>query len=65
MTDRYYSVPVGGDLAQDVTKGASATPAAYIDVRWTFDAAGASKESATKALNAVVYYILQDAFPPA
>ncbi len=65
MADRYYSVAVGGDLAQDVTKGAAATPAAFLDARVTYDASSASKEAAVKALNAVIYYILTDNWPPA
>lgn len=65
MVDRYYQVPVGGDLAQDVTKSASATPAAFVDVRVTIDAASASKEATVKALNAAIMFILQDGWPPA
>lgn len=64
MTDRFYQVPLGGDLAQDVTKGTSATPAAFVDARVTIDATGASKEATVKALGAIIYYILQDSWPP-
>lgn len=65
MTDRYYSVALGGDLPQDVTEGAAATPAAFADVRITYDATGASKEQVLKALEAVKGYVLQDNWPPA
>lgn len=64
MADRYYAVALGGDLPENVTEGAAATPAAFIDVRMTYDATGASKEQAVKALNAVRDFILQDSFPP-
>lgn len=64
MADRYYSVALGGDIPQDVTEGAAATPAAFVDVRLTYDATGASKLETVKALNAVIGYILQDNFPP-
>lgn len=64
MADRYYAVALGGDIPQDVTEGAAATPAAFVDVRLTYDATGASKLEAVKALNAVIGFILQDNFPP-
>lgn len=64
MADRYYAVALGGDLPENVTEGAAATPAAFVDVRLTYDASGASREQAIKAINAVRDYILQDAFPP-
>lgn len=65
MADRYYRVAVGGDLGEDVVKSGSATPAAFVDVRVTIDATGATKEAAVKALNAAVMYILMDGWPPA
>lgn len=64
MSDRFYSVPLGGDLPENVTEGAAASPAAFLDVRITYDATGASKEQFYKALGAVRDYILQDTFPP-
>lgn len=64
MADRYYAVSLGGDTAGDVTEGAAATPAAFVDVRITYDATGASKLEAIKALDAAKAYILQDTFPP-
>lgn len=64
MADRYYAVALGGDLPENVTEGAAATPSAFVDVRLTYDATGASKEQAVKALNAVIGYILQDNYPP-
>lgn len=64
MADRYYSVPVGGDIPENVTEAASATPAAFVDVRVTYDASGNSKEAFYKALEAVKDYILQDNWPP-
>lgn len=65
MADRYYSANVGADLAQDVTEGAAATPAAHFDLRITYDAAQNSKEAALKALGAIAMYITQDTWPPA
>ena len=65
MTDRYYRLSLGGDQPQDVTKSAAATPAAFVDIRVTFDAAGASKLEVNKALNAAAEYVLQDNWPPA
>lgn len=64
MADRYYAVNLGGDTAQDVTEGAAATPAAFVDVRVTYDATGNSKLEAIKALNAAIQYITQDNWPP-
>lgn len=64
MADRYYAVSLGGDTPLDVTEGAAATPAAFVDVRLTYDATGASKLEVVKALEAVRNYVLQDTFPP-
>lgn len=65
MADRYYAVSaLGGDLATDVTEGGAATPAAFVDVRITYDATGNSKLEAVKALDAVKMAILQDTWPP-
>lgn len=65
MADRYYTAIVGADTPTDVTEGAAATPANFIDVRMTYDAIGASKMEAIKALDAIRDYITQDNFPPA
>lgn len=65
MADRYYAVELGGDLAQNVTESGAATPAAFVDVRVTYDATGASKLETVKALDAVKMLILEDAWPPA
>ena len=65
MADRYYRVSLGGDLAQDVIKSSGATPAAFVDVRVTIDATGASKMETVKALQAVEAFVLQDNWPPA
>lgn len=63
MADRYYRVALGGDLSENVTEGATATPTAFVDVRVTYDAPHASKEQVYKALNAVRYYILEKSWP--
>ena len=64
MTDRYYTAVVGADTATDVTEGAAATPANFIDVRVTYDATGATKLEVLKALDAIKAYVTQDTFPP-
>lgn len=63
MADRWFNVPLGGDLAENVAEGAADT-AQYVGVRITYDATGNSKEQSLKALDAVRYYILQDTWPP-
>jgi hypothetical protein len=63
MADRWYNVPLGGDLAENVAEGAADT-AQYVAVRVTYDATGNSKEQAVKAINAAVMAILQDTWPP-
>jgi len=63
MADRWYNVPLGGDIATDVTEGGSDT-AQYVAVRVTYDATGNSKEQTVKAINAAVMAILQDNWPP-
>jgi hypothetical protein len=63
MADRFWNVALGGDLAENVVEGASDT-SLYLAVRVTYDATGASREQAIKALDAVKYYLLQDSWPP-
>lgn len=63
MAERYYNVPLGGDIATDVAEGAADT-AQYVAVRVTYDATGNSKEQTVKAIGAVVMAILQDTWPP-
>lgn len=64
MADRWYNVPLGGDLPINVTEN-GADAADFVAVRVTYDATGNSKEQAVKAINAAVMYILQDSWPPA
>lgn len=64
MTERWYNVALGGDLAENVAEGAADT-SQYVAVRCTYDASGNSKTETVKALQAVIYYILQDSWPPA
>lgn len=63
MADRWYNVALGGDIPQDVAENGS-DASLFAAVRITYDATGASKEQAVKALTAVIGYILQDNFPP-
>lgn len=63
MADRWYNVPLGGDLPENVAEGATDT-AQYVGVRVTYDATGNNKLEAVKALNAVIGAILQDTWPP-
>lgn len=63
MADRYYNVALGGDMKEDVAEGAADT-SAFVAVRITYDATGANKLQALKALDAVREYITQDTFPP-
>ena len=64
MADRYYNVPLGGQLAQDVAEGAADT-SQYVAVRVTYDATGNSKELTLLALGAAMQAITQDTWPPA
>ena len=64
MSDRWYNVPLGGGLPQDVVEGAADT-ALFCAVRITYDAAGNEKIQATKAIKAVRDYIACfDTWPP-
>lgn len=63
MADRWYNVPLGGDIAENVAEGAADT-AQFVGVRVTYDATGNSKEQVVRALNAVYQYVLQDTWPP-
>ena len=65
MADRYYTLTTPAKKRQaDVVKGASATPANFIDLRVTYNATGASKQAVLDALEAFEYYIVNDAWPP-
>lgn len=64
MAERYWSVPLGGDIATDVTEAAAPASGPFVDVRCTYDATGNSKEQLVKALDAVKMYVLQDNWPP-
>ena len=64
MADRFYSVPIDGTAAANVTESATATPGAFVDVRITYDATGNSKFNAIKAVEAVVQALTQDTWPP-
>lgn len=63
MANRFWNVPLGGDLAENVTEGASDT-SDFLCVRVTYDATGNSRENAIKALDAARMAILQDSWPP-
>ncbi|WP_394694884.1 hypothetical protein [Pseudoxanthomonas japonensis] len=64
MADRYYSGNLGADLPLDITESATATPAAFVDVRVTYTAAGANKLEVAKLLDAVKNRILERNWPP-
>lgn len=64
MADRYYSAPVGASMPANVTEGGAATPAAFCDVRITYDATNASRQQAINAVQAVLNYLVQDNWPP-
>jgi len=65
MTDRYLTITTPAKKLQaDVSSGASATPANWFDLRVTYDATGASKQAVLDALEALEYYIVNDAWPP-
>jgi hypothetical protein len=63
MADRFYNVALGGDQREDVAEGAADT-SAFVAVRVTYDATGANKVEALKALRATIDYISHDSFPP-
>ena len=63
MADRYYNVPLGGTMAEDVAEGGADT-SQYVAVRVTYDATSNSKERAVLAIEAAIQYILNDNWPP-
>jgi hypothetical protein len=65
MADRYYAVTLSSNLPTGVTEGASATPAAFLDLRITYDAASATKTEVVRGLEALVAHIIHvDTWPP-
>lgn len=64
MADRFYQVAVGGDMHSDVVEAGSTSAGSPHEFRWTYDATGANKVQALKALDAIKQYILMDNSPP-
>lgn len=64
MADRWWNVPLGTNMFQNVAEGAADT-SQYVGVRVTYDATGNSKNAAIDALEAVKQAILRDTWPPA
>lgn len=63
MATRYYRVPLGGSVAQDVTEAASSS-LVWVEVQCVYDLSGNSKNELLQALDAVKQYVLGDAWPP-
>lgn len=64
MADRFYQVPIGGDMHNDVTEAAATSAGVPVELRVTYDATGANKVQILKALEAIKQYIAADTFPP-
>jgi hypothetical protein len=65
MADRYYAVTLGSNLPTGVTEGAAASPAAFADLRITYDEASATKTEVVRALHALAAHIIHiDTWPP-
>ncbi len=64
MADRFYQVAVGGDMRTDVVEAGSTSAGSPHEFRWTYDATGANKMQALKALDAIKQYITTDTAPP-
>ena len=65
MADRFYQVAVGGDMVTDVVKAGTTSAGSPFEFRWTYDATGANKMQALKALDAIKQDITTGRFPPA
>jgi hypothetical protein len=63
MATRYYRVPLGGSVKQDVTEAASSS-LVWVEVQCVYDLSGNSKIEFLNALEAVRQYVLGDAWPP-
>lgn len=64
MADRYYQVGIGGNMKEDVTEAGASSAGVPFELRITYDATGANKMQALKALSAMTDYITQDTWPP-
>lgn len=64
MADRFYSVDFGGSLENEVAETGTTQAAKHVEVRVTYDNAGASKTATLLALEAIKLAILKDTFPP-
>lgn len=64
MADRYLTITnPSKKLPQDVSSGASATPANWIDLRVTYDATGASRQGLYDALEALKNKVMELPWP--
>ena len=64
MANRFYSVNFGGDKVA-VAETGTTTAGAAVEVRVTYDATNASKQSLLLALENIRSRIVEDTFPPA
>ena len=64
MADRFYQVAVGGDMVTDVVEAGTTSAGSPFEFRWTYDATGANKMQALKALDAIKQDITTGRFPP-
>lgn len=63
MTNRYYGIAMGGNMASAVTE-ASSTTSKDIELAVAFDATGMDKKTTILAVQAIIDYIEQDTWPP-
>lgn len=64
MADRFYSTDIGGSMDNEVAETAATQAAKHVEVRVTYDAAGATKTAVLLALDAIKAAILKDTYPP-
>ncbi|GIK48029.1 MAG: hypothetical protein BroJett013_07260 [Alphaproteobacteria bacterium] len=64
MTTRYYRVPLGGSMKEDVTEAGSSS-VAWVELAVVYDADGNSKMALVQALEALRQFVAEETWPPA
>lgn len=64
MADRFYGVEFGGDKVS-VVEGGSSTATLDVELRITYDAAGATKAAVIEAMRKLEQRFVEDTWPPA
>lgn len=64
MANRFYSGNFGSTMKTEITETSVTTAGASVELRVTYDATNANKQSLLMAIRAIEQKIIEDTFPP-